>query len=192
MSFNDLLFVSFGLAMDAFAVAIAAGLRLSKVTPRQVFRLAFHFGLFQWMMPILGYLAGSTMAEHIRAYDHWAAFALLSFVGGKMLWDARKAEDENMVRSDPTRGLTLVTLSVATSVDALAIGLSMAFSGVSVWWPAAVIGLVAGALTAVGITFGRRLGALWEQRAEFVGGCVLIAIGLRLLVGHLIAEHAIH
>lgn len=189
MSWFDLLLIALGLAMDAFAVSIAAGLSVPRVTPRHVFRMAFHFGLFQWMMPVVGYLAGMALAEKAETlvrFDHWAAFALLSLVGGKMLWEARKQEDETAARNDPTRGLTLVTLSVATSLDALAVGLSMAFSRVVVWWPALVIGIVACALSAVGITFGSRLGARWEQRAEIVGGAVLVFIGARILISHLL------
>ena len=186
MDWFDLLLIAIGLAMDAFAVSIAAGLSLPQVTRRHVFRIAFHFGLFQWMMPVVGYLAGTTLAEHLVAFDHWVAFALLSFVGGKMLWEARKADDDTAAHNDPTRGLMLVTLSVATSLDALAVGLSMAFSRVAVWWPAIVIGLVACALSAVGITFGSRLGGRWEQRAEILGGVVLIFIGARIFISHLL------
>jgi len=176
--------IAVGLAMDAFAVSIAAGLAVSPVRFRHVFRLAFHFGLFQFMMPVLGWLAGSRLADLIGAYDHWAAFGLLAFVGGKMVLQSRREEHE-AARSDPTRGLSLVALSVATSLDALAVGLSMALLGVSVWVPAVVIGLVAAALTAVGIIFGSRLGPRWGRRAELIGGCVLLAIGVRIVVSHL-------
>jgi putative Mn2+ efflux pump MntP len=131
LSWFTLLGIAVGLAMDAFAVAIAAGLTVANVTPRHVFRLAFHFGLFQFLMPIVGWLAGKEITEHLPGYEVWVAFGLLSFVGGKMLLDAcRRKEDEP--RSDPTRGLMMVTLSVATSIDALAVGVSMALVGVSI------------------------------------------------------------
>lgn len=184
MSGLTLIGISLGLAMDAFAVSIAAGLALEQITPRHVFRVAFHFGLFQWMMPVLGYLAGTTLAAYIADYDHWVAFALLGYVGGKMLWEAGRSNSAAADRDDPTRGLTLLTLSIATSVDALAVGLSMAFLGVTVWFPAAVIGVVTATLSALGILFGGRLGSRWGRWAEIVGGCVLLAIGLRILATH--------
>jgi putative Mn2+ efflux pump MntP len=182
----EILGISVGLAMDAFAVAVAAGLAIGRVTPRQTFRLAFHFGLFQFLMPILGWLAGQQLASCVQPYDHWIAFGLLSFVGGKMLVEALRGE-HSQSRSDPTRGLTLVTLSVATSIDALAVGLSMAFLQVSVWVPAAVIGLVTAAITTAGIGFGGLLGPRWGNRAEAVGGGVLLLIGLKILADHLLA-----
>lgn len=185
LSWTALLGISVGLAMDAFAVAIAAGLAVESVTPRHVFRLGFHFGLFQFMMPILGWLAGGQLASYIGDYDHWAAFALLAYVGGKMLWDAwsdQKAESAG----DPTRGVRLVTLSIATSIDALAVGMTMALLGVSVWLPSVVIGVVTATLTAIGITFGGRLGARWEHWADVIGGGILILIGVKLLASHLL------
>ena len=184
MHWLDLLGVSLGLAMDALAVSIAVGLTVAPVTARHTFRLAFHFGLFQFMMPIVGWLAGREMASHIDAYDHWVAFGLLCFVGGKMLWEARGQKEPDR-ETDPTRGLTLVTLSVATSIDALAVGMSMALLGVSVWIPAVVIGIVAGALTTVGISFGSRIGPRWGPWAAAAGGCVLLLIGVRILLSHI-------
>lgn len=185
LNWPNLLGISIGLAMDAFAVSVAAGLALAPVTPRQMFRLAWHFGLFQFMMPILGWLAGQQLAAHIRAYDHWVAFALLAFVGGKMLIESRQEKAPGS-KGDPTRGLMLVTLSVATSIDALAVGVSMAFLGVSVWFPSVVIGIVAATLTAIGFGFGSRLGTRWSRRAEAAGGCVLLLIGSRILITDLL------
>lgn len=182
LSFLSLLGLSVGLAMDAFAVAIVVGMTVQTITPRHVFRLSFHFGLFQFMMPIVGWLAGEQLAEHLGQYDHWAAFALLGYVGGKMLWEAWGEKDTES-SSDPTRGLRLVTLSVATSIDALAVGISMALIGVSIWFPSVVIGIVAAGLTCLGVTFGARIGARWGRWAEVLGGIVLILIGFKVLVG---------
>ena len=182
MHWLNLLGIAVGLAMDAFAVAIGAGISVAPVTPRHTFRLAFHFGLFQFMMPVAGWFAGREVAGYIGAYDHWVAFGLLGFVGGKMLWEAHAAQ-ESRARLDPTRGWMLVTLSVATSIDALAVGLSMALLGISIWIPSVVIGIVAAALTFVGIRFGSRLGRRWGRWAEAIGGVVLLAIGLRILLG---------
>lgn len=170
--------------MDAFAVSIVAGLTLRRVTRRHTFRLAFHFGLFQCLMPIFGWLAGTKIKAFIGAFDHWVAFLLLALVGGKMLLEARKGESEHG-KSDPTRGLLLVTLSIATSIDALAVGLSMAFMRVSVWGPAVVIGMVAAALSAIGIACGSRLGSRVGRWAEALGGCTLLFIGARIVVLHM-------
>lgn len=173
--------IALGLAMDSLAVAVATGVALPKITHRHVFRLGFHFGLFQFMMPILGWLAGRTISDYIGAAAPWIAFALLTFVGGKMLWEAWHAKEAHQ-RPDPTRGWLLVTLSVATSIDALAIGLSMAFLRVSILAPSVVIGVVAAALTAVGIVFGGRIGPRFGRVADIAGGLVLIGIGVKALV----------
>ena len=182
--------IAVGLAMDAFAVAIAAGLSIPRLTRRHVFRLAWHFGLFQFMMPILGWLAGRSVADAISQWDHWVVFALLVGIGGKMIYEAIRgfpSEREPKDKPDPTKGLTLITLSVATSIDALAVGLSMAVLQVSVWLPAVVIGLVAGAMTTIGICFGSRIGTRFEHWAEGAGGVVLIGIGARVLATHLLS-----
>lgn len=184
MHWLTLLGIAVGLAMDALAVSIAVGLTIGRVTARQTFRLAFHFGLFQFLMPLVGWAAGARLADLVADYDHWAAFGLLCCVGGKMLWESRRPKIA-APGSDPTRGISLVTLSVATSIDALAVGLSLAMLEQEVWTPAVVIGLVAAALTAVGITCGGRLGARWGARAEMAGGCVLVLIGLKILAEHL-------
>lgn len=176
--------VAFGLAMDAFAVSIAAGLIIERITARHFFRAAFHFGLFQALMVILGWLAGSNFAKYLSAVDHWIAFGLLGFIGGKMLREAF-SEKNSLQGVDPTRGWMLVTLSVATSIDALAVGLSLAMLRVSVWIPSAIIGAVAAAMSLFGIGFGSRLGRRWEKRAEIVGGLILIAIGIHILASHL-------
>jgi putative Mn2+ efflux pump MntP len=176
--------IAFGLAMDAFAVSIASGLAIPKVTGRHVFRMAFHFGLFQALMPIVGWFVGASVARHLAAWDHWIAMALLGFIGGKMLYEAIRGEAETSC-ADPTRGARLVTLSIATSIDALAVGLSLAMLGVSVWQPALVIGVITAALSTVGILFGSRLGCHWGTRAQVAGGLVLIAIGVRIVVSHI-------
>lgn len=177
-----LLGIAVALAMDAFAVALGAGLSLERMTGRHLFRLGFHFGLFQALMPVIGWFAGLTVQRWIAAYDPWIAFALLAFVGGKMIREALREHGEGHVRADPTRGMNLVLLSLATSIDALAVGLSLAMLKVDIWLPALVIGLVAAALTVVGMFLGRRIGAAWGQRVEILGGLVLIAIGVKILL----------
>lgn len=171
------------LAMDAFAVAIATGIVLRKASPRQLFRLSFHFGLFQALMPVLGWLAGRTVYQFMAPYDHWVAFGLLAWIGGKMIRDAFGDDDEETTE-DPTRGWSLVVLSVATSIDALAVGLSLSLLGTAIWYPCVVIGLVAAAFTLVGMRFGGRLGIRFGQKVGAAGGAVLILIAIRIVVEH--------
>lgn len=173
-----------GLAMDAFAVALATSVSLGVVTRRQVFRFAFHFGLFQAMMPTLGWLAGRVINPYIQSWDHWVAFGLLSLVGGKAIYEALWGDEDGPDKSDPTRGWTLVALSVATSIDAFAVGLTFAMLRVAIWYPAAVIGIVTAALTTVGMLLGGRLGSRFGQRMEIAGGLVLIGIGVKILIEH--------
>jgi manganese efflux pump family protein len=182
MDFLTLFGIALALAMDALAVALAAGLALPVLTGRHLFRLGFHFGLFQALMPVLGWLAGMTVQQWIAAYDHWVAFALLTFIGVKMIREALRGPADDAERLDPTRGLTLVMLSLATSIDALAVGLSLAMLDIDIWIPAAVIGLVCGALTVAGMLLGRRIGTNWGPRVEIAGGLTLIAIGVKILL----------
>lgn len=186
MEFSTILLIALALAVDAFAVALAAGVSLCQVNSRQLFRLAFHFGFFQAGMNILGWLGGLTVRSYIETFGHWLAFGLLFFVGIKMIWEAIREEHEAGEGTDPTRGRMLVTLSIATSIDSLAVGLSFAVLEVSVWLPALIIGLVASGLTALGLRLGCLLGAASRlgARAEIVGGLVLIGIGLKILHEH--------
>jgi len=183
----SLIALSFALAMDAFAVALCAGLALPRLTGRHLFRLGFHFGLFQALMPVIGWLAGLTIRDWIVSFDHWVAFGLLSLIGGKMLWEALVLAEEERHAGDPTRGMTMVMLSVATSIDALAVGLTLATLKISIWIPVLVIGLVAGGMTVAGMLLGRRVGCSWGPRVEVLGGLILIGIGLKILFEHLSA-----
>ncbi|MBR9985823.1 MAG: manganese efflux pump [Desulfosarcina sp.] len=174
------------LAMDAFAVSIASGVSLRTVSARQTFRLAWHFGLFQAMMPVIGWSAGLTVRSRIEAYDHWVAFALLVFVAQGMLRSAFKKESVGADAKDPTKGMTMVMLSVATSIDALAVGLSLSMINVSIWTPALIIGLVAGVFTTVGMHLGKVIGSMAQlsRWAEMTGGIVLLGIGVNILREH--------
>lgn len=184
MNWLSILGLSAGLAMDAFAVSISAGLNLGRVRSDQIIRLALSFGLFQFVMPLIGWLVGSGVARLIGAIDHWIAFALLALVGGKMLWEAHGAK-QSETRADPTRGIMLLTLSVATSIDALAVGLSLALLHTAIVIPSVVIGVVTSTLTALGVGFGSRIGQRWGRWAEAAGGIVLLLIGTRILLSHL-------
>ncbi len=184
MDFVNIAGIALGLAMDAFAVAIASSITLGAVSPRQVFRLAFHFGLFQAMMPVLGWLAGQSVAQLFQDWDHWVAFGLLAFIGGRAIHAALTSPEERDV-GDPTRGISLVMLSVATSIDALAVGLSFAMLHVRIWYPALVIGVVAASMTTLGMLVGCRLGSRFGRNTEIAGGVILILIGLNILSQHL-------
>lgn len=174
--------------MDAFAVAIACSVTLQRVSHRQTFRLAFHFGLFQAMMPVIGWFCGRVAAPYISTWDHWVAFALLALVGGKAVYESLYGEKNgDNTGSDPTRGMLLVMYSFATSIDALAVGLSLAMLGVPIAMPALVIGVITAILTTIGVRLGSRFRVHLGQRIELVGGATLIAIGCKILLDHLTA-----
>jgi putative Mn2+ efflux pump MntP len=167
-------------------VAVACSFTLGRVSPRQNFRLSFHFGLFQAMMPVLGWLAGQSARQYIESWDHWAAFGLLAFVGGKAIYEALCEQEDELNPSDPTRGMSLVLFSVATSIDALAVGLSLSLVGVNILFPALVIGIVTAAITCTGMLLGSRIGERLGSRLEIFGGLVLIGIGVKILLSHLV------
>jgi putative Mn2+ efflux pump MntP len=182
MPFVEILAVAIALAMDAFAVAIASGAALKVVTRRQTFRLAWHFGLFQAVMPIIGWFGGFLVRDYFLRFGHWIAFCLLLYIGGHMLWEGLH-HDEGDACQDPTSGSRLIMLSVATSIDALAVGFTLAMLGMSIWFPAAIIGIVALLFTTVGMHLGRFLGCRTRlgQYAEVLGGLVLMGIGGKIL-----------
>ncbi len=184
MDLFEVFFIALSMAMDAFAVSLGAGTLPQTSGARSVFRLAFHFGLFQAAMPLIGYLLGATVAPLVAEYDHCVAFALLAFVGGRMIRSGMGQETRSHI-GDPSRGLTLVLLSIAVSIDALAIGFTLAMLHITIWRPALVIGLVTGALSWLGLRIGGRLGETLGGGAEILGGTVLILIGLRILLVHL-------
>ena len=185
MSLFSVFFIAVGLAMDAFAVATAASIALGRPSARQVFRFAFHFGLFQALMPVIGWYAGLAFRGVIEAWDHWIALGLLGAIGGRAIYEALKEEEHRqMARRDPTRGLLLMMYALATSIDALAVGLSLGVIDVSIWWPAFTIGVVTAALTTFGMVVGGRLGEHFGERLEILGGLILIGIGLKIFVSH--------
>jgi manganese efflux pump family protein len=185
LNFVEILLIALGLAMDAFAVALAAGASGRTRGARAAFRLSFHFGLFQFLMPVLGWLGGSVVASRITSFDHWIAFGLLAIIGWRMV-KAGFGDPDQERADDPSKGISLVMLSLATSIDALAVGLSIGMLQVSVWYPAVIIGIVAAAMTLAGIKLGCRLGLRFGQRMEVVGGIVLVGIGLKILLDHLL------
>lgn len=186
MNILTILGIAVALAMDAFAVAIATGVSLKDISFRQTFRLSWHFGLFQALMPIIGWFLGASIQAYIEKYDHWLAFGLLALVGGNMLREAFAATEEETQKKDSTKGLTLVVLSLATSIDALAVGLSMSLLQVSIIYPAIIIGIVAGLFTIAGLHLGKKAANLTRLSpiAEIVGGLVLWVIGINILREH--------
>ena len=181
MGWIEFFAVAFSLSLDAFAVATIAGITLGTPSRRQRFRLSFHFGMFQALMLAAGWFVGSAVVRLLHGLDAWVAFALLALVGGNILRNAFRGEEEERRKIDPTRGWDLVFLSVGTSLDALAVGISLAMVNTQIFRSALVVGLVSYGMTLLGMGIGQRIGILWGLRAELFGGVVLILIGLSIL-----------
>lgn len=186
MSLLELMLTAIALSMDAFAVAVTTGITLKHPRPWQAIKPGLFFGGFQALMPLIGYIAGRSVAVYIEAFDHWIAFGLLAAIGGKMLWDIWH-EDESDEPADPTRTLALLLMAIATSIDALAVGISLALLSVNIWESIAIIGCTTCALSIAGVLLGNRLGELFKKRASLAGGLILIAIGAKILIEHLTA-----
>jgi manganese efflux pump family protein len=184
--FASIFLIALSLSADCFAVALSGAVALKKVALAQVLRMSVCFGAFQTGMQLAGWLAGKTVVDLIAGYDHWIAFGLLAFIGGRMLLESLHEENEAKKGVDITRGFPLIALSVATSIDSLAVGLSYAFIDISIALPSILAGVIAFAVTIAGFMLGRKVGELFGRRAETVGGVVLIGIGIRILVEHLL------
>jgi putative Mn2+ efflux pump MntP len=184
MSFIEVMLIALGMAMDAFAVSLGIGTTRFAYGPRPLFRLSFHFGLFQALMPVLGWLVGTRIERYIAPIDHWVALALLFFVGIRMIRSGLNPDGESH-ETDPSRWPTLILLSIAVSIDAFAIGLTLAMLEVGIIYPAIVIGIVTGVLSLIGLLAGHRLGSRFGKRMEVIGGVLLILIGVRVVLTHL-------
>lgn len=178
-----LLAIAFGLAMDAFSVSVASGTTVRSNRGNEAFKIAFSFGAFQAFMPMLGWLAGVKILDFISGVDHWLAFALLILVGCKMIYES--AKPENCAEKRSLGFFTLLILSIATSIDALAVGLSFALLKVSIITPIIVIGTVTFTLSFLGATLGCRIKSLLSNKIEILGGVILIVIGFKILIEHL-------
>ena len=178
------LIVAIGLAMDAFAVSLGVGTSRIACDKRSMFRLSFHFGLFQGLMTFLGWLAGSTIERWISAFDHWIAFLLLALVGVNLIRSGLNHEISSYSKN-PSKGGFLVLLSVATSIDAMAVGLSLALIDTPILQPVLTISIVAAGLSLFGLCMGNRLGEKFGKRMEILGGLILIGIGFRILITHI-------
>lgn len=185
MGLIELLLTGVGLSMDAFAVAICKGLCMPRIRWRDALLIALFFGGFQALMPLIGWAAGSLFASYITAIDHWIAFGLLAFIGGKMLWDAFHEDGEEKACDTHLDLRELTMLAIATSIDALAVGITFAFLGVDIWSAIAVIGITTFVLSLIGVVVGNQFGSRFEKPATIVGGIVLILIGIKILVEHL-------
>jgi putative Mn2+ efflux pump MntP len=178
-----LLVIAVGLSMDAFAVSVASGFSIRPLRPRDALKMALFFGGFQALMPALGWLAGISFRSYIEGFDHWVTFGLLTFVGGKMIYEAFTMEKEERLTEPPCNSLLFV-LAVATSLDALAVGLGLAVLKNDIIVPALVIGLVTFVICFIGVYLGHRFGHFFESKVEAVGGVVLIGIGAKILLEH--------
>lgn len=185
MTFIPLFFVALGVSADAFAVALGKGLHMRVLAYRNALVVALTFGAAQAIMPLIGWLLGTGLADYIRDVDHWVAFGLLLLIGGKMLWEAIFSKDEEADSDGTVRVRELLLLAVATSIDALAVGITFAFLHVSILGAVALIGAVTFVLTFIGVVLGHRVGAKFRGPAEVLGGLVLIGIGVRILLDHL-------
>jgi putative Mn2+ efflux pump MntP len=172
-----------GLAMDAFAVSLSIGPIRMGNRARSFFRLSFHFGLFQFLMPILGWFAGAAIANLVASFGHWIAFGLLGYIGGRMIQSGWNP-DQVSYSSDPSRGKMLVMLSIATSIDAFSVGLTLAMLGVEIFYPSVIIGVVTAFLSFCGLLAGHRLGTAFGKKMEILGGAILLFIGFRALAIH--------
>ena len=182
MGIISILLIAVGLAMDSLAVSISGGIVMRPFCMRQSLRLALTMGIFQGGMTLLGWLMGVSFSSYITAFDHWIAFILLGFLGGKMIYESF-GEEETTISSFSTK--TLLTLGVATRIDALAVGVSMAFLKTSIYFPAFIIGFVTFALSLIGVISGYRFGKIKGINVELFGGIILIAIGVKILIEHL-------
>ena len=182
MGFFELLLISVGLAMDAFAVSVGKGMTVKRVRPYHALNAGAWFGAFQALMPIIGYFVGRSFADYVVSVDHWIAFGLLSLIGANMIRETICGDDEEQ---DGDFGIrTMLVMAIATSIDALAVGISMAFLHVNVWISATVIGVVTFAISTAGVYLGASFGSRLGTKAGIVGGVILIVIGIKILVEH--------
>lgn len=201
MDIISIVLIAVGLSMDAFAVSVSNGISIRDLKLRHALKIGLYFGVFQALMPLAGWFAGSQFKEYIITIDHWIAFILLAFIGGKMIREAYTDSCEisgsgdvvsemaitgrEEVRENPLRMGRLLVLAVATSIDALAVGISFAFLNISILWTASLIGMITFVICVAGVYIGRKFGCLFQKKAEIIGGLILIFIGLKILMEHM-------
>ena len=182
MGLFEIIFIGLGLAMDAFAVSICKGLSIKQLNIKKVIIIALYFGLFQALMPVLGYFLGSTFSILVQKIDHWIAFILLTIIGGKMIIDSTMSDDVSDERLDFK---TMFILAIATSIDALAVGITFAFFEINLLLAILLIGIITFILSIIGVIIGNRFGGKFQNKAHLIGGIILILIGLKILLEHL-------
>ena len=185
MGILELILIAIGLSMDAFAVAVCKGLKMYKLQYKQLICIAVFFGGFQALMPLIGWFVGKQFESYISAFDHWIAFALLVFIGGKMLLEALSPREEETDKKECLNLKELTILAFATSIDALAVGITFAIIEVSIVSAISIIGIITLFLCAIGVFVGHRFGKIFGNKAEILGGSILILIGLKILLEHL-------
>ena len=183
MTIWEIFLIAVGLSMDAFAVAVCKGLKMPKINKKQTALIALFFGGFQGLMPLIGYFLGKQFEQYIVSVDHWITFVLLGFIGGKMIYESFKKDDED--EDKPFNIKELFVLAIATSIDALAVGITFAFLQVNIAVSVAFIGVITFILSAIGVFIGHKFGEKYKSKAEFAGGLILVLIGLKILLEHL-------
>ena len=185
MGIIELLIIAVGVSMDALAVSICKGLSIKKISPKYMYRTAIWFGGFQALMPLIGYFVGIHFADFVANVDHWIAFVLLALIGSNMI---KESFDKEEIEANPDFSFrTMFSMAVATSIDALAVGVSFAFLKVDIWSAILVIGITTAVFSAAGVFLGNVFGARYKSKAELAGGVILIAMGLKILLTHLFA-----
>lgn len=187
MGLFELLLIAVGLSMDAFAVAICKGLNMVKINYRHSLVIALFFGFFQALMPLIGWLLGTRFEQYITSVDHWVAFVLLGFIGGKMIYEALSGSEDTDAECCGLDLKELFVLAIATSIDALAVGITFAIlPGVDIWPSIGIIGAITFVLSFLGVIIGNRFGIRYKKKAELFGGIVLVLIGIKILIDHLL------
>ena len=184
MEFITLLFIAIGLSFDTFAVSVSTGLTVCHIRFWQAVRVAAILAFAQGVMPCIGWLVGNQVAQFISDYDHWIAFILLAILGGKMIWESFEKEDTAKKDCNPLKLSLIVGMAIATSIDALVVGVSFAFLKMNILWAAIVIGAVTFGVAMLGMLFGKKIGNRLGKKMEIIGGLMLIAIGLKILLEH--------
>ena len=185
MGLVELILVAVGLAMDAFAVAICKGLGMRRFQMKSALIIALFFGAFQGLMPVIGWVLGSQLEQYITSFDHWIVFVLLAIIGGKMIKESFEHDDCCGCETFELKIKELLVLSLATSIDAMAAGISLAMDGANIWLNAACIGITTCVLSAIGVKVGNVFGSRFEKKAQISGGVILILLGLKILLEHL-------
>ncbi len=183
MGILEILLISVGLAMDAFAVAICKGLSMKKMNWKKAIIIGLYFGIFQAIMPVIGYYLGSTFEEFVKNIDHWIAFGLLAFIGGNMIKEALNKESEEV--NDDTGVKTMSLLAIATSIDALAVGITFALLDINLILSVLLIGIITFLLSIIGVKIGNKFGVKYKSKAEAMGGLILILLGIKIVIEHL-------